>query len=137
MEQCPSICRHYKGLKFHLDTIKPRSIEYLQKRHKSKAGHGCGRGRFRLKSPKSSTNDRGRGTLVKSSIFNGCGFCGADPKHARRTDCPAWKFNCYNCDIKGHFGQVCRYKKNPQQCQHCPKAVQEVQTNDLDQNAGN
>ena len=33
---------------------------------------------------------------------------------------------------------MCRYKKYPQpQCQQCPKAVQEVQTNDLKQNTGN
>ena len=33
---------------------------------------------------------------------------------------------------------MCRYKKNPQQqCQQCPRTVQEVQTNDLDQNTGN
>ena len=31
---------------------------------------------------------------------------------------------------------MCRYKKNPQLQQH-PRAVQEVQTNDLDQNTGN
>ena len=81
-------------------------------------------------------NGCGKGT-VKSSVSNGCSFCGADSKHVRRTDCPAWKFNYYNCGIKGHFGQVCRHKNNPQQCQQHPTTVQEVKTNDLDQNTGN
>ena len=45
LEQCLGICRHYESLKFHLETIKPKSIEYLQKRHnkpKCDCGHGKG-----------------------------------------------------------------------------------------------
>ena len=42
LDQCLSICRHYESLKYHLEMIKPKSVEYLQKRHnKSK---GCGHG---------------------------------------------------------------------------------------------
>ena len=41
LDQCLGICRHYESLKYHLETIKPKTVEYLQKRHKSKDhGHG-------------------------------------------------------------------------------------------------
>ena len=29
LEQCLGICRHYESLKYHLETIKPRTVEYL------------------------------------------------------------------------------------------------------------
>ena len=45
LDQCLSICRHYESLKFHLDTIKPKTLEYLQKRHNKSKGHGHGHGR--------------------------------------------------------------------------------------------
>ena len=49
LDQCLNICRHYESLKLHLDTIKPKLIEYLQKHHnksrKQGQGHGCGRGK--------------------------------------------------------------------------------------------
>ena len=31
LDQCLSICRHYESLKYHLEMIKPKSVEYLQK----------------------------------------------------------------------------------------------------------
>ena len=40
LSQCLSICRHYESLKLHLDTIKPKSVEYLQRRHVKTKGHG-------------------------------------------------------------------------------------------------
>ena len=42
LDQCLSICRHYKTLKIHLDTIKPKTVEYLQKRHNKSKGCACG-----------------------------------------------------------------------------------------------
>ena len=44
LDQCLSICRHYESLKYHLEMIKPRSVEYLQKRHNKSKGHGHGHG---------------------------------------------------------------------------------------------
>ena len=40
--QCLSICRHYESLKYHLEMITLKSVEYLQKRHNKLKG--CGRG---------------------------------------------------------------------------------------------
>ena len=42
LEQCLNICRHYESLKLHLDTIKPKSIEYLQKHHNKSKKQGQG-----------------------------------------------------------------------------------------------
>ena len=42
LDQCLSICRHYESLKLHLDTIKPKSVENLQKKHNKPKGHGRG-----------------------------------------------------------------------------------------------
>ena len=42
LEQCLGICMHYESLKYHLETIKPRTVEYLQKRHNKSKGHGRG-----------------------------------------------------------------------------------------------
>ena len=118
-----------------MDTIKPKSVEYLQKRHDKAKGHGHGRDRFRSKSPRPIVKPNGHGP-VKSSLPSNGVFCGTDSKHTRRTDYHAWKSNCYKCGIKGHFGQVCR--RNPLHQQHAKtvQAVQEVQANDPDQNTG-
>ena len=73
---------------------------------------------------------------MKSSESTFC--CGS--VHAKRVDCPAWKFNCHSCGIKGHFKSMCRLTKmNQSQQQHTqhPKGVQEVQTHESDQNTGN
>ena len=32
LDKCLGICRHYESLKYHLETIKPRTVEYLQKK---------------------------------------------------------------------------------------------------------
>ena len=40
LDQCLAISRHYEGLKYHLETIKPKTVEYLQKRHNKSKGHG-------------------------------------------------------------------------------------------------
>ena len=42
LSQCLGIRRHYESLKLHLDTIKTKSVEYLQQRHVKTKGHGCG-----------------------------------------------------------------------------------------------
>ena len=59
-------------------------------------------------------------------------FYGSETRHARQFDCPCWKHVCGKCGYKGHFEQFCR--KNPQLCEHQSKNVQEVQTDDTDQN---
>ena len=46
LDQCLGICRHYESLKYHLETIKPRLVEYLQKRHNKSKGCGHGHGGY-------------------------------------------------------------------------------------------
>ena len=79
LEQCLSICRHYESLKLHLDTIKPKSVEYLQKRHNKLRGkgQGCGHGRYKFqpKSPGTSVKQPNDCRLVKSSSWK-CYYCG-------------------------------------------------------------
>ena len=67
LDQCLSICRHYESLKYHLETIKPRSVEYLQKRPSKSKGHGCGGN-----PPKPGTG-RGRGTPTSGNKCSSCG----------------------------------------------------------------
>ena len=136
LDQCLNICRHYKSLKLHLDTIKPKSIEYLQKCHnksrKQGQGCGCGRGKFQqFQQPgKSESDDRKPGKWK-------CYWCGSESKH-KISSCPGHKHVCNKCGLKGHFDQVCKKSSfnaaNPQ-CQQKPKSVQEMQSNDL-QNTG-
>ena len=44
LDQCLCIYRHNESLKFHLETIKPKTVEYLQKRHNKSKGCGWGKG---------------------------------------------------------------------------------------------
>ena len=100
LDQCLNICRHYESLKYHLEMIKPRSVEYLQKRHnKSKGhGHGCG-GHISQSTPKPGTG-RGRGTPTSGSKCSRCG------KVHGENVCPAKNSVCFG-NKKGHFKMMC------------------------------
>ena len=130
--QCLSICRHYKSLKLHLDTIKPKSVEYLQKRHKKPkgCGHGRTKSNFQAKSPgaytQSNSHEPGKSAWK-------CYYCGSNTRHFFfRSKCPAWKNLCKKCGFKGHFEQYCG--KIPPMLKHQSKMVQEIKTNASDQN---
>ena len=132
LSQCLSICRHYKTLKLHLDTIKPKQVEYLQRRHGKAKGHGSGQGRPNIQQKpgmdvKVATTSSGRKPV---KIWK----CGSDVKHFKRK-CPAWRDVCKRCGLKGHYEQLCG--KLPLKRQ--PKNVQEInnqQSGDTDQNTG-
>ena len=136
LDQCLNICRHYERLKLHLDTIKPKLIEYLQKHHnksrKQGQGHGCGRGKSQQfqQSVESESDDRKPGKWK-------CYWCGSESKH-KISSCPGHKHVCSKCGLKGHLDQVCRKSSfnaaNPC-CRQKHKSVQEMQSNDL-QNTG-
>ena len=133
LDQCLSICRHYESLKYHLEMIKPRSVEYLQKRHNKSKCRGCG-GNLSQSTPKPGTG-RGRGTPTSGSKCSSCGRV-----HGENV-CPARNSVCYSCNKKGHFKMMCHSSRRTQSWS-CPssssqhKVVQEVCTHD-DQNTGN
>ena len=136
LDQCLSICRHYESLKYHLETIKPRLVEYLQKRHnKSKGhghghghGHGCG-GYIPQPTAKPGTG-RGRGTPTTGNKCQSCGKVHGD------NGCPARNSVCFGCNKRGHFKTMC-YSRKTQSWSHSSqqKVVQEVHTHE-DQNTG-
>ena len=134
LDQCLSICRHYESLKYHLEMIKPRSVEYLQKRHNKSKGHGCGHGGNLSQSTPKPGAGRGRGTPTSGSKCSSCGRV-----HGENV-CPARNSVCFSCNKKGHFKMMCHSSRRTQSwsCsssqQH--KVVQEVCTHD-DQNTGN
>ena len=115
LDQCLNICRHYESLKLHLDTIKPKLIEYLQKCHnksrKQGQGHGCGRGKFQqFQSPIKSENDDHKPGKWK------CYWCGSESKH-RISSCPGDKHVCNRCGLKGHLTK-CARKAHSMQLTH-------------------
>ena len=131
LDQCLAICRHYESLKHHLETIYPRTVEYLQKRHsKSKGGHGRG-SPFHQSKPNLGRG-RGNPTPGKSE----CSNCS---KVHQGNVCPARRSVCYGCNKKGYFKTMCcSSRKTLQSCPSAqtqqPKVVQEVQAHD--QNTG-
>ena len=133
LDQCLSICRHYESLKLHLDTIKPRSVEYLQKRHNKVKGHGRGKTKpsFQAKSPGGDTQSNSR--KPGKSTWK-CYYCGSNTRHFHRSKCPAWKNLCKKCGFKGHFEQYCGKIPPMLKCQS--KTVQEIKTNETNQNTG-
>ena len=133
LDQCLSICRHYESLNLHLDTIKPKSVEYLQKRHNKPKGHGRGRPKpnFQPKSPGADTQSSGHKS--GKSTWK-CYYCGSNTRHFFRSRCPAWKNLCKKCGFKGHFEQYCGKIPPMLKCQS--KTVQEIKTNVSDQNTG-
>jgi hypothetical protein len=55
-----------------------------------------------------------RQTNDRRSPIDKCQGCGAQgDKMHNRDSCPAANRNCYNCDIKGHFGRVCMKPPRP------------------------
>ena len=132
LDQCLSICRHYESLKYHLETIKPRSVEYLQKRHNKSKGHGHGRGGYIPQSTTKPGIGRGRGTTPATG--NKCPSCG---KIHGDNGCPAKNSVCFGCNKKGHFKMMCYSRKTQSwSCSsHQNKVVQEVHTHE-DQNTG-
>ena len=125
-----------KVLKLHLDTIKPRSVEYLQKRHNK--AKGCGRGRakpsFQTKPPGSDTQLHGHqpGPGKNEKYY----YCGLNTRHFYRSKCPAWKNLCKKCGFKGHYELYCGKISPMLKCQSENVHVQEVKTNETDQNTG-
>ena len=103
LSQCLSICIHYESLKLHLDTIKPKSVEYLQQRHPKPKGHGRGQRKPNMQ-PKPGMDvhfANGR----KPAKWK-CYRCGSDIKHFKNK-CPAWKNVCKKCGLKGHYEHLC------------------------------
>ena len=136
LDQCLSICRHYESLKYHLEIIKPRSVEYLQKRYNKSKGHSCGRGGNLSQSiakPGTGTG-RGRGTPTTGSKCPSCGRVHGD------NVCPAKNSVCFGCNKKGYFKMMCYSSRRTQSQSHSSsqqhKVIQEVRTHD-DQNTGN
>ena len=132
LDQCLSICRHYESLKFHLDTIKPKTVEYLQKRHNKSKGCGHGRNSPPHQSTPKPSKGRGNPTPGRSE----CSNCG---KVHQGNVCPGRRSVCYGCNKRGHFKTMCHSSRKtsqshpPTQTQH-PKVMQEVQAHD--QNTG-
>ena len=58
--------------------------------------------------PQIKCNSSGNGQ-VKLNKKTECGRCGG-PKHSR-SQCPATKAVCHNCNIEGHYAKKCRTKK--------------------------
>ena len=55
-----------------------------------------------------------RQTNDRRSPIDECQGCGAQrDKMHNRDKCPAANRECYNCDIKGHFGRVCKKPPRP------------------------
>ena len=133
LDQYLSICRHYKNLKLHLDTIKPKSVEYLQKRHNKPKGCRCGRTKpnFQPKSPGADTQSSGH---KSGKLTWKCYYCGSNTRHFFRSKCPARKNLCKKCGFKAHFEQYSGKIPPMLKCQ--PKSVQEIKTNVSGQNTG-
>ena len=136
LSQCLSICRHYKSLQLHLDTIKPKSVEYLQRRHGKAKGYGHGQRRPNVQPKPGIDVQVAASGGCKPGKIRKCYWCRSDVKHFK-SKCPAWRNVCKKCSLKGHYEQLCG--KLPLRCQ--PKNVQEinnqqVQSGDTDQNAG-
>ena len=53
----------------------------------------------------------------ESSSEPTCKYCCRKQRHARRTECPAFKQTCSKCQKKGHFPSVCRSSKKVQHFQ--------------------
>ena len=85
LSQCLSICRHYESLKLHLDTIKPKSAEYLQWRHPKPKGRGRGQRRPNVQ-PKLGQTCHCKWSQTRKSVK--CYRCGSDVKHFKNR-CPA------------------------------------------------
>ena len=128
-----SICRHYKSLKLHLDTIKPKSVEYLQRRHPKPKGHGRGQKRPSMQ-PKPGTDVHFAGGHKPGKVWK-CYRCGSDVKHFKNR-CPAWRNVCKKCGLKGHYKQLCGKLPPPKRQTKSVQEVNNQQVSDADQDTG-
>ena len=132
LEQCLGICRHYESLKYHLETIKPRTVEYLQKRHNKSKGAGCGQGSPSYQLTPKPNLGRGRGYPTP-----GRSECSNFGKVHQGNVCPARRSVCYGCNKRGHFKTMCHSSKRPSSpSTQQLKVVQEVQAQGDQQNTG-
>ena len=99
LDQCLAICRHYESLKYHLEMIKPRTVEYLQKRHSKSKGRGQG------SPPHQSTPKPGKGR--GNNPTPGRSECSNCSKVHHGNVCPVRRFVCYGCNKRGHFKTMC------------------------------
>ena len=113
--------------------IKPRTVEYLQKRHNKSKGHGCGQGNPPHQSTPKTGKGRGNNPTPGRSECSNCG------KVHHGNVSPARRSVCYGCNKRGHFKTMCHSSRKTSQSrsstQTQPKVVQEVQAQS-DQNTG-
>ena len=117
-----------KAWKYHLETIKPRTVEYLQKRLNKSKGHGHGQGSSSYQLTSKPGKGRGNPTPGRSE----CSNCS---KVHQGNVCPARRSVCYGCNKRGHFKTMCWSSKRTPHTSTQHKVVQEVQAQE-DQNTG-
>ena len=138
LQQCITVCRHYKSLSLHIQQIRPdKHVEYLKKRHqKSKQNkakpqqHGRSRSKSQGRRQPNQRDDTQFQIYSEQSHYK-CRGCGKQPHKNWRKQCSAWGHFCKKCRRYNHYESVCgKIPKFSQKQDH-------TSVNELNQNHGN
>ena len=97
LEQCLLICRHYKSLQWHINTVRPTG--------EIRAMDGLTRQCPKFKS-RGGSNTRPQSPAVHPDRpKTECTACGTLHQVG---ECPATSSVCFKCNKQGHFSRLCR-----------------------------
>ena len=97
LEECLLICRHYKSLQWHINTVRPTGSEI-------KAMDGLARRHPRPKS-RGANNTRPQQSVCPDKQKTECTACGTVHQVG---ECPAVLSVCFKCNKQGHFSRLCQ-----------------------------
>ena len=97
LEECLLICRHYKSLQWHINTVRPTGGEI-------KAMDGLARQHPKSKSRDGSNTRRPQQSVHPDKPKTECTVCGT--VHQVR-ECPVTSSVCFKCNKQGHFSRLC------------------------------
>ena len=110
LQQCLTICRHYKSLSLHIQQIcsgSDRQVEFLCKRHPKTKKYGQNKSQLKSqnsqKSPQSPPSTQQKATKSQKRCYG----CGRDLHKDHAKNCPAWGSTCRKCNKPNHWEIVC------------------------------
>ena len=109
LQQCLTVCRHYKSLSLHIQQIhsgSDRQVEFLRKHHPKTKKYGQNKSQLKgQNSQKSQSSQSSQQKATKSQ--KRCYGCGRDLHKDHAKNCPAWGSTCRKCNKPNHWEIVC------------------------------
>ena len=106
LQQCLTVCRHYKSLSLHIQQIRSgcdRQVEFLPKCHPKTKKYGPNKPQLKGQNSQKSQSSQQKATKSQKKCYG----CGHDLHKDCARNCPAWGSTCRKCNKPNHWEVVC------------------------------